>query len=418
MIEINLILDKIKNFINEFDFKHNNRFSQEYFTHINAKMSFVDLILFLLSLPRATFQFEINKFLINYKPEVESMSKQSVFEARLKLMPKAFIEVDDITRSMAYSEGFNTFKEYRIIAADGSKFGLPANALQYYGGQKTGGEDKAMAMVCSLCDVENEIVLGASIEPYSSNEREMALNLIKNLKKADETNDLFLFDRGFPSTELICELCNNNSSFVFRVNSQFLSVINFANEQDQIVSIETENGLIDLRVVNVTLKNGTVEKLITNIFNNGFSVDDFRQLYNKRWGIESKYHELKSVIQIENFTASNPIIIEQDFFASIAIANLLAIARNQSNEIISDKDQGKTLKYKRKTNNNMAFSELRTIFIFALCELNPIKRALLVNRAIDNISRYSIPIRPNRPSTPRNPKHPSYKFPFNKKSNR
>ena len=66
----------------------------------------------------------------------------------------------------------------------------------------------------------------------------------------------------------------------------------------------------------------------------------------------------------------------------------------------------------------MAFSVLRTTFISALCEFDPIKRSLLVKSALNNISRYNLPIRPNRPSTPRNPKHPSDKFPLNKKSNR
>jgi hypothetical protein len=411
------LFDGYHNFINKFDFKHSNRFSQEFFTRINSKMSFFDLILFILSLPRATFQSEINNFLILFKPEVKSMAKQSVFEARMKLKPKAFIEIDDLTRSMVYSGDYKTFRNYRIIAVDGSCFGLPSASLQYYGGQKTGGEDKATAKVCSLYDVENEIILGASIEPYVSSERKMSLNLIKNLKTS-KSNDLFLFDRGFPSTELICELSKNSSYFIFRVNNQFLPVINLANEKDQIVFINTEIGSIKLRIVNVILNNGTIEKLITNIFDSDFLVEDFKQLYNKRWGIECKYHELKSIIQIENFTSSNPIIIEQDFYASIAITNLLAIARNQSNEIISENDHGKTLKYHRKTNKNMAFSVLRTTFISALCEFDPIKRSLLVKSALNNISHYHVPIRPNRPSTPRNSKHPSDKFPFNKKSAR
>ena len=67
MTEISKILNMLHNFINKFDFKHSNRFSQEFFTRINSKMSFFDLILFILSLPRATFQSEINNFLTFFK---------------------------------------------------------------------------------------------------------------------------------------------------------------------------------------------------------------------------------------------------------------------------------------------------------------------------------------------------------------
>jgi hypothetical protein len=36
-----------------------------------------------------------------------------------------------------------------------------------------------------------------------------------------------------------------------------------------------------------------------------------------RWGIEMKYDELKDRLQIENFTGTTKIAIEQDFYSTI-----------------------------------------------------------------------------------------------------
>ncbi len=34
--------------------------------------------------------------------------------------------------------------------------------------------------------------------------------------------------------------------------------------------------------------------LITNIFDDSFTSDDFKYLYHVRWGIESKYNDIKN----------------------------------------------------------------------------------------------------------------------------
>lgn len=53
-----------------------------------------------------------------------------------------------------------------------------------------------------------------------------------------------------------------------------------------------------------------------------------------RWGIEIKYDELKNRLEIENFTGKTKIDIEQDFYASIYLSNMIELARKDSDEII------------------------------------------------------------------------------------
>lgn len=76
-----------------------------------------------------------------------------------------------------------------------------------------------------------------------------------------------------------------------------------------------------------------MEVLITNIME-PYSVKEFKDLYHWRWGIEGKYRELKQQIKLENFSGKKPIMIRQDFYASLFMANLIAVFKSQSDCLI------------------------------------------------------------------------------------
>ena len=54
-------------------------------------------------------------------------------------------------------------------------------------------------------------------------------------------------------------------------------------------------------MLKIELPDGTIEVLVTNIFNKNITLDLFKELYFLRWGVECKYRELKSSIEIEEF---------------------------------------------------------------------------------------------------------------------
>ena len=45
---------------------------------------------------------------------------------------------------------------------------------------------------------------------------------------------------------------------------------------------------LNLRILTIELDNGKTETLLTNIFNKEFQIEDFKELYNLRWGIENQ----------------------------------------------------------------------------------------------------------------------------------
>ena len=77
-----------------------------------------------------------------------------------------------------------------------------------------------------------------------------------------------------------------------------------------------------LRITEVKLESGEIEYLISNLPMEKFTTNDLKELYDKRWKIETAFDFLKNVIQIENFTARRELLIKQDFYASILFYNI------------------------------------------------------------------------------------------------
>ena len=85
------------------------------------------------------------------------------------------------------------------------------------------------------------------------------------------------------------------------------------------------NHSLKLRVLEIQLSNGEIEHLVTNILDSSISLDDFKWIYQKRWGIETKYNDVKNKLEIENFTGYSPKAILQDFYATMFLANLAGV---------------------------------------------------------------------------------------------
>ncbi|CAI3648905.1 hypothetical protein CNEO4_350140 [Clostridium neonatale] len=116
-------------------------------------------------------------------------------------------------------------------------------------------------------------------------------------------------------------LDTKNMLFLMRVSSSFKTVQNI-DSNDYILEYKIKRKYRKLRVIKIELSNNITEILVTNIFDENIRNDEFKELYFLRWGVESKYKELKSSIQIEEFSGTKPISIEQDFFVSIYLSKV------------------------------------------------------------------------------------------------
>jgi len=382
------------------------------------KMNFANVILCMLNFFKKDAQIEIEDFLTNVKNSEITMSEQAFLKARTKILPEAFTKLNDNLVKTVYSnqDYFHTYKGYRLLAVDGIVIALnnTQKMQDAFGYVENSTSKFAQAHASCIYDIENGIILHSIIDKYKSDERKLAMKHIEKLIEIGTENDLILFDRGYPSTDLMSELIDKKMSFVMRVSKSFLKQINEFTEADGIVKIKTKDGDKEIRVINVPLSTGETEKLITNVFDKNFMPEDFKELYFKRWTIEVRYEFLKNKLEIENFTGDSQITVLQDFYASIYLANLCELTKACSDHKISEKNQAKDLKYAYKTNQKRLISKLKNNLIKILLEKDDKKKEHQLNQLIEEIHKNPVAIVPNR-SFLRVKKSVKIKFPKNKK---
>jgi len=192
------------------------------------------------------------------------------------------------------------------------------------------------------------------------------------------SNDLILFDRGYPSRDFIQFIEGKQLKYLMRVSSGFLKVVVNAPDKDQVIEVKYNGDSLKIRVLKFELNSGVIETLITNIFDEDFSVADFKELYFKRWGIEVKYNEIKNKLQIENFTGATQIAIEQDFYATMYLTNMVSLAKKDADQDIKEKYKDKNLKYEYKVNTNILIGKLKDNLILMMLEWSPRKRSKML----------------------------------------
>jgi hypothetical protein len=103
---------------------------------------------------------------------------------------------------------------------------------------------------------------------------------------------------------------------------------------------------------------------------------------------------LKNRLQIENFTGEITIAIEQDFYATIYLSNMVSLAKMDANAINYEETKDKHLKYEYKVNTNVLIGKLKNSLVSMLLEESPRKRSKVLKQIMKEISHNIIPIRP------------------------
>jgi len=78
---------------------------------------------------------------------------------------------------------------------------------------------------------------------------------------------------------------------------------------------------ISFRVVRFMVKEGLYETVITNLPADHFPPSLLRMLYNKRWGIETDFRDLKYIIALTHFYAKKHPFIMQEILARMTLYN-------------------------------------------------------------------------------------------------
>jgi len=353
-----------KDELKSIDFKFTHRTAPQYFTR-ESPLNFQNTILLILRMIKKSIKAELMDYFYGLDKQLDIPSRQAFTQAREKIKYTAFKVLFEKSCEIAISgDDCKLFKGYRLCAVDGTSFAVGnMSKLTEYFGKSTTIPGKAMCRISGIVDILENCIIDASVAPFSTGERVLAIEQIQKLNFV--LNALFLFDRGYWSPKLVDAITENGQKFLMRISKENKDAA-------------TKKGL---RVYSFTLPSKNEEILVTNLSQTEMSDDELGCLYMKRWGIETKYLELKARLQIDKLSGESANIILQDIYSALYISNLVAFTCSQADEIIQEKTDGKDNKYKQKANRTTCISVFRRRFV-DICLLDD---DLLQSAALDKL---------------------------------
>lgn len=353
----------------------------------------------------SSLQRELDSFykeVTNSDFNIRYVTKGAFSQARQKLKPEAFIELNDSVNNTFYNEApYLVWNNMRLLAVDGTRLALPKHPsiIQEFGEHSFGPKadsKRSLALGSFLYDPLNLMTLDAQITPYASSEREQ---LYKHLEKVNK-GDLLLLDRGYPSIALLFLLMAKGIQFCMRMKLDWWLAVKRFSESDNVSEIvefslpkkdqellkdypDLFNQKISCRLVKVDLPDGGIEVLCTSLFDEEkYPVEDIGELYHYRWNEEEGYKLFKSRMEVEYFSGKTAWAVKQDFFAKVFIMSLCAnLAFPIEEKVRKEYNKERGHKYDQKINRTGALSVTRNICI-GLFIKKLIKKAL---EAFDHI---------------------------------
>ena len=247
-----------------------------------------------------------------------------------------------------------------------------------------------LASASVLYDVLNDILVDVSLHPYRYNERESAKSHVNFLPGFP--NSVILFDRGYPSEDMFRYLNSKGILFLMRVPKTFKKVM--AEQKDALFTYPASRNKesLTLRSIHFLLEDGSTEYLVTNLTPEQMAAENFPDLYRLRWGVESKYRELKNRLEIESFNSVKPVSIRQEFFAAMYLSNLAAVIKSESDSrIIVSADN----RHDYQSNRSYILNRIKSCIIRLL--RSPLSMCNeMICRIVEESSKICSIIRPDR----------------------
>ena len=236
---------------------------------------------------KSSLQRELDSFskaVLTTDYNIREVTKGAFTQARSKLKPETFKEINDVACSSFYSGApYHTWQGHRLLSVDGSRLHLPNHPTikeefgEHFVG-RNGDTPVSMALISLLYDPLNLLTLDSQISSWSDSEQNLLLKHIEKL----QFGDLLLCDRGYPSIYLFYLLRLKGVDFCFRMKEDWwLPVRSFmaSGEKEMVIELSLpskdvqkpqgrdfkEEPPVRCRLILVELENGEKEVLCTSL---------------------------------------------------------------------------------------------------------------------------------------------------------
>ncbi len=321
----------------------------------NRKLPFKTMIQLLLSMGGSSLYKEL---LEAQGYCVNTATAAAFVQQRDKILPFALAYLlHEFTQS--FSE-IKKYKGYRLLAADGSDLHIatdPDNPDTYF--QNNPGEKGYNLLhLNALYDLCTRLYVDSCVQTRRcENENKALTDMVDRSHIKDKT--ILIGDRGYESYNVLSHIEKKGWNYIIRVkdtgSNGILSGLRLpkADEFDVTVhriltkkqtkevkahpeiyrflpsnvnfdflDLHTNKFYpVSLRIVRFKISNNAYEAVITNLNQDDFPPDELKELYKKRWGIETSFRELKYAVGLTHFHAKKQEYIEQEIYATMIMYN-------------------------------------------------------------------------------------------------
>ena len=386
----------------------------------NRKLSLEKTTRLLLSLSGQSTQDDLLDF---YGHTEETPTVSALTQQRDKILPTYFPEI--LKRFNNQYPGKARYKGYRLLACDGSDINIfrnPDDPTSYY---RNSVNDKGFneLHIDALYDICNRTYRALNITGrHTQNEQRAMVDFMKGYCSND--NSIFIADRNYECWNIFAHAEKLGLKYVIRAKDitsngilHTFHIKQNVGETDMELSINLtrlkrcidkkhpekfrlmgtnvtfdfippgEEGIfsIKFRLVRILIGKGKYEAILTNLSSSEFSMQEIRELYSMRWGIETSFRELKHALSLNKLHSKKVDHIHQEIYAKAIMYNFCSIITMH----VAEKKKKK--KHTYQINFSRAIKECRH---FLMCKWNDPPDVESV------IKKYMLPIRPGR-SNPR-----------------
>lgn len=366
-----------------------------------CKITFPQLIAFLLNASKKSIQVELNRFILEEKFMCDTYSKQAFSKRRQCVKPEAIQELFQLITKEFYKDlQYKTYQGMMVVAIDGSRINLPntPDLKEFFGEQISNGAPQNQALCSCAFDVLNGAYMDALLVPCKSSERNLAEKHIDFVRDTLGFKDvLYLFDRGYPSAQLLKKVADSGAKYLFRCDKSVIRSMKLTGDD---CTISHKFSKLDkpetVRIVKLLLPDGEQEILMTNLPEEGFAAEEIGMLYRLRWGIETSYDHAKNTIQIENFSGNSHIAVLQDFYAAMYLFNLasgMIFEQEQKFDTAHNKEENK---YEYKQNLSVTIGILKPVLTEIVLTPSNAKKGRLLKRVFAMLTNATTRVEPDR----------------------
>lgn len=389
------------------------------------KWTFGDTVKFILSMEGKSLKDEILSF---FDYSIDTPSNSSFNQRRAQIRPEAFeMLFNKFTR---YFDEKNSSSDYRFIACDGSDLCITRNThdLSTYFPKSYTNKGFNLLHMNTLYDLDSRTYVDALIQPGRKNHENKALWEMID-RYSGPKNTVIIADRGYEHYNTLAHIEQNGLFYLIRakdifstgIMSGFKSKYGATDVFDDWVTLgltrkqtndvrskpdkyrhikyrvtfdylEHKSSQIynlNMRIIRFPIADDSYECIITNLPTDVFPTYRIKELYHKRWGIETSFRELKYAIGLTNFHSKKVEYIIQEIWARLTLYNFC--------EFITTK-----IVVKKKENRKYAYQLNYTRAIRICCYFLTLKPKKAPPDIEQLISKELLPIRLGRSSPRKN----------------